>query len=223
MSCEIKDIICDKCEIKKSIDNYRKYSENSYGITCKKCLNEMDKLRKKNLRRKKLETFLAKCEKCNEEKVLNEFAKLKKFYKKKICISCYPLFLREQKTEWCRNESKSNINYRLKKSLAARLRTVLVKNESTMNYIGCNIQYLREWLEYNFTPEINWENYDSFWTIDHVIPLCKFDLTVEDEIYKCWNWSNLNPVQKKTNVSQILATPFQKVYYITLFNTFLHY
>jgi len=218
MSCEIKDIICDKCEIKKSIDNYRKYSENSYGITCKKCLNEMDKLRKKNLRRKKLETFLAKCEKCNEEKVLNEFAKLKKFYKKKICISCYPLFLREQKTEWCRNESKSNINYRLKKSLAARLRTVLVKNESTMNYIGCNIQYLREWFEYNFTSEMNWENYGSYWSIDHIIPVCKFDLTNEDEKLKCWNWTNLMPVQllKKVdqNSNQNLATPFQKVYYI---------
>jgi hypothetical protein len=202
MSCEIKDIICDKCEIKKSIDNYRKYSENSYGITCKKCLNEMDKLRKKNLRRKKLETFLAKCEKCNEEKVLNEFAKLKKFYKKKICISCYPLFLREQKTEWCRNESKSNINYRLKKSLAARLRTVLVKNESTMNYIGCNIQYLREWFEYNFISEMNWENYGLFWSIDHIIPVCKFDLTNEDEKLKCWNWTNLMPVTVKYNSSK---------------------
>ena len=143
---------------------------------------------------------------------------MKKFYKKKICLSCYPDFLREQKTEWCRNERVININYRLKKSLAARLRNVLSKNDTTMNYIGCNIQYLREWFEYNFTLEMNWENYGSFWSIDHIIPVCKFDLTIEDEKLKCWNWTNLMPVQllKKVdkNVNQILTPPFQKVDFI---------
>jgi hypothetical protein len=202
MESESEIRMCDKCIQTKPIDKYRKYCENSYSKTCKKCLNEMDKIRKKNQRQKKAETFLAKCEKCDEEKVLKDFAKLKKFYKKKICISCYPEFLREQKTEWCRNERITNINYRLKKSLAARLRNVLNKNDTTMNYIGCNIQYLREWFEYNFNSEMNWENYGSFWSIDHIIPVCKFDLTIEDEKLKCWNWSNLMPVTIKYNSSK---------------------
>jgi hypothetical protein len=195
---------CQKCEMTKPIDKYRKYTknDNSYSSVCKQCLNEMDKSRKKNLRKKKQETFMVKCEKCNEEKALKYFAKLKKFYKKKICLDCYPKFLTEQKTEWCRNERKSNINYRLKKSLAARLRNVLVKNNTTMNYIGCNIQYLREWFEYNFTKEMKWENYGSYWSIDHVIPVCKFDLTKEDEKFKCWNWSNMVPVTVKYNSSK---------------------
>ena len=202
MESESEIRMCDKCIQTKPIDKYRKYCENSYSKTCKKCLNELDKIRKKNQRQKKAETFLAKCEKCDEEKVLKDFAKLKKFYKKKICISCYPDFLREQKTEWCRNESITNINYRLKKSLAARLRNVLNKNDTTMNYIGCNIQYLREWFDYNFNSEMNWENYGSFWSIDHIIPVCKFDLTIEDEKLKCWNWSNLMPVTIKYNSSK---------------------
>jgi len=194
---------CYKCKIKKPLNKYRKYTEknNSYSKLCKACLNEMDKERKKN-QRQRLETFIVKCEKCNESKALKDFAKLKKFYKRKICLSCYPKFLTEQKTEWCRNESKYNINYRLKKSLAARLRTVLIKNDTTMNYIGCNIQYLREWVEYNFTKEMNWDNYGSYWLIDHIIPVSKFDLTIEDEKLKCWNWSNLMPVTVKYNSSK---------------------
>ena len=199
---EIEIKMCEKCTQTKPIDKYRKYCENSYSKTCKKCLNEMDKIRKKNLRQKKAETFLAKCEKCNEEKVLKDFAKLKKFYKKKICNSCYPDFLRDQKTEWCKNERSTNINYRLKKSLAARLRNVLFKTDTTMNHIGCNIQYLREWFEFNFTSEMNWDNDGSFWSIDHIIPVCKFDLTVEDEKLKCWNWTNLMPVTVKYNSSK---------------------
>ena len=202
MSCEINEKLCDKCEVNYPISSYRKYNETSIGKTCKKCLNELDKIRKKNLRQKRSETVFVKCEKCQEEKALKCFAKLKKFYKKKICRSCYPNFLTEQKTEWCKNEHNTNINYRIKKSLAARLRTVIVKNDSTMNYIGCNIQYLREWFEYNFTAEMNWDNYASFWSIDHIIPVCNFDLTLEDEKLKCWNWSNLMPVTIKYNSSK---------------------
>ena len=192
---EIVDIDkqCVKCENKKCIDKFRKYTNNSYSNTCKKCLNEMDKLRKVNLRKTKSENYLAKCEKCDKEKALKEFTKLKKFYKQKICLECYPEFLKEQKTEWCKNERNTNMNYRIKKSLAARLRNVLTKKDTTMNYIGCNIQYFREWIEYNFTAEMNWNNYGLFWSIDHIIPVCKFNLSDEDEKFKCWNWSNMMP------------------------------
>ena len=196
-------VVCSKCKIEKPLNLYRKYTdkENKYSKTCKSCFNEMDKLRKKNLR-KKISESLVQCETCNLEKPLKEFAKLKKFYKKKICLTCYPDFLRKQKNEWCSNESKTNINYRLKKSLAAQLRNVILKTDSTMEYIGCNINYLREWFEYNFTEDMNWDNYGSYWSIDHIIPVSKFDLTNEYEKKICWNWTNLQPVCAKFNSSK---------------------
>jgi len=218
MSCTTK--ICGKCKMENSLDNYRQYSDGKFSNACKSCLNEMDKIRKKNVRKNKLENTVAKCEKCQEEKALKYFAKLKKYYKKKICISCYPVFLREQKTEWCKNEHNSNMNYRIKKSLASRLRAVLVKTDSTMNYIGCNIQYLREWFEYNFTDEMNWDNYGSLWSIDHIIPVCKFDLTIEDEKLKCWNWSNLMPVTIKYNSSKKLIDMCQVNYIVNKLEKF---
>jgi hypothetical protein len=190
---------CKVCNIEKQLNSYRKYNETRYSSTCKSGLNENDKIRKINSRRIKSETILTKCEKCDEDKPLKDFAKLKKYYKKKICLSCHPLFLREQKNEWRRN---NNINYRLKKSLASRLRNVLTKNDTTMNYVGCNIQYLREWFEFNFTEEMNWDNYGSYWLIGHIIPVCKFDLTDENEKLKCWNWTNMFPVQINFNSSK---------------------
>ena len=63
MSCEINEKICDKCEVNYPISSYRKYNETSIGKTCKKCLNELDKIRKKNLRQKRSETIFVKCEK----------------------------------------------------------------------------------------------------------------------------------------------------------------
>jgi hypothetical protein len=211
---ELQSKICKKCNENKSINNFRVYESLRCSNTCKACDNEMDKLRKINARKKRMETEIATCEKCNQQKTLKDFSKLKKFYKKKICTSCYPNFVKEQKNEWCRNEAKCNMNYRIKKSIAARLRTVLNKNDSTMNYIGCNIQFLREWLEYNFTNEMNWENYGSFWSIDHIIPVCKFDLNNEDEKLICWNWSNLMPVSIKFNSSKKSNIDMNQVNYI---------
>lgn len=203
MNPEILTQKCSKCENVKTLNDFRKYAENDrYSTTCKQCSNEMDKIRKIKLRQKRAESLYFKCEKCNVDKPLKDFAKLKKFYKRKICLICYPSFLTEQKTAWCKNQRNTNMNYRIKKSLAARLRTVLTKKTSTMNYIGCNIQYFREWLEYNFTENMNWENYASYWSIDHIIPVCKYDLTIEDEKLKCWNWSNMMPVTINYNSSK---------------------
>jgi hypothetical protein len=204
---------CVKCSINKPLNNFRKYNTNSFSNTCKKCLNEMDKQRKKNVRRISLETSIATCEKCGLDKCLKDFAKLKKFYKRKICLKCYPEFLKQQKTEWCKNEGIKNINYRIKKSLAARLRNVINKNNTTMNYIGCNIQYFREWLEYNFTSEMNWDNYGKYWSIDHIIPVCKFDLTDEIQKFQCWNWSNMMPVTVNFNSSKKNIN-MEQIYYI---------
>jgi len=203
MNPEIQTQKCSKCENVKTLNDFRKYAENDrYSNTCKQCSNEIDKIRKIKIRQKRAESLYFKCEKCNVDKPLKDFAKLKKFYKRKICLICYPSFLTEQKTAWCKNQRNTNMNYRIKKSLAARLRTVLTKKTSTMNYIGCNIQYFREWLEYNFTENMNWENYASYWSIDHIIPVCKYDLTIEDEKLKCWNWSNMMPVTINYNSSK---------------------
>lgn len=194
--------ICVKCNKEKNIEQFRKYSDNKYSSTCKSCLNELDKLRKKNLRKINSETLIYKCEICNTEKALFQFSKLKKNYKQKVCSECYPSYLKNQKNQWCFNESKSNINYRIKKSLASRLRTVIHKNDSTMNYIGCNIQYLREWFEYNFTSDMNWDNYGLYWHIDHIIPVNCFNLEDEKQKLICWNWSNLVPLEKTKNCSK---------------------
>jgi hypothetical protein len=160
----------------------------------------------------KKKPILIKCDKCLKEKVFKDIVtktekQKKEYYKKKICHECFQTFEKEHKLK----EHSKGLNYRIKKTLAWRLRHILVKtnNTTTMTYIGCNIQYVREWLEYNFTNEMNWDNYETYWSIDYSIPVCKFDLTIENEKYKCCNWSNLIPVQQNvTNSIHTLAPPF---------------
>jgi hypothetical protein len=166
-------------------------------VQCKTCDNEYRVQRKKAKRQMQMEKSIAKCNRCDQEKPLRDFAKMKK-YDGKVCLTCYPGYLSQCKATV---ERKRNPNYRIKKSLAARLRNVLHKTDTTMNYVGCNIQFLREWLEYNFTKDMSWDNYGNYWSIDHVIPVSKFDLTIQDQQYKCWNWTNLFPVRVTCNSS----------------------
>jgi hypothetical protein len=198
----MEEKLCSSCKITRTVSDYREYPTGSFRSVCKHCDNEKDKQRKKDKRKKNLETTICECEKCHVHLPLSQFAKLKVNYKRKICLTCYPKFLTEQKTKWCADERERNVNYRLKKSLAARLRTVLTKTDSTMNYVGCPIQYLREWFEYNFTPKMNWDNYGSYWAIDHVIPVKQFDLTNELQKRICWNWTNLVPLSASANSSK---------------------
>lgn len=194
-------MICARCDADITENCFRTYKNGSKRSICKKCDNDADKEYKKSKRRTRQESTLVQCSRCEQTKALKEFAKLKK-YDKKICALCYPQYVSECKTQWCADERKRNANYRIKKSLAARLRTVLRKETTTMTYIGCNVQFLREWLAYNFTPEMNWDNYGTYWFIDHVIPISKFDLTNSKQTLICWNWTNLMPVTFKYNCSK---------------------
>jgi hypothetical protein len=166
----------------------------------KQCTKSKSNANKKT----KPKTVLIKCDKCCVEKVLREIVTKtekykKKYYKKQICQECFPTY--------CSTTTQKGLNYRIKKLLARRLRQITNKTDTTMNYIGCNIQYVREWIEYNFTDEMNWDNYGSYWSIDHVIPVSNFDLTLENNKFKCWNWSNLTPLPLLKNTSDSFLVP----------------
>ena len=53
---------------------------------------------------------------------------------------------------------------------------------------------------------MTFENYGSYWQIDHVQPLSAFNLLDENELLKAMNWKNLRPLKIKDN-----QTKFNKV------------
>ncbi len=58
---------------------------------------------------------------------------------------------------------------------------------------------LREWIEFQFDKNMTWNNQGIYWDIDHVTPCSSFDLSIEKEIYECFNWKNIRPLSKKEN------------------------
>ena len=92
-----------------------------------KCPNEI-------VVKKKEKLILIKCDKCLKKKMLKEIVTRteyykKKYYKKNICEDCFPTFEKEQSL----TTQPKKLNYRIKKSLAWRLRHVTDKTDTTMN------------------------------------------------------------------------------------------
>lgn len=56
-------------------------------------------------------------------------------------------------------------------------------------------------LEKQFTDRMNWNNYGSYWEIDHIIPKSLFNIENEEsnEFKECWSLSNLQPLEKSLN------------------------
>jgi hypothetical protein len=55
------------------------------------------------------------------------------------------------------------------------------------------------YLEQQFDSNMNWNNYGEYWEIDHIKPIDSFDLTVEENIYQCFHYSNTRPLNKTEN------------------------
>ena len=68
-----------------------------------------------------------------------------------------------------------------------------------MFLIGCEIDYLMFQLQKKFKRSMNWNNYGSYWELDHIKPCSSFDLSKKSEQLKCFNYINLQPLTKFEN------------------------
>ena len=115
--------------------------------------------------------------------------------------------LKKTRKEYQKNRRKKDINFKLKQYVGNSIRQymrnkIIVKNERTEKLIGYNILFLKKYLENQFNKNMNWDNYGSYWQIDHIIPQSLFDFTNENEVKKCWDLNNLRPLNKKDNNSK---------------------
>ena len=68
----------------------------------------------------------------------------------------------------------------------------------TEQYVCCTYKELLDHLESQFEEGMTWENYGE-WQIDHFKAQSRFDPTIEEEKYKCWHYTNLQPLWAPEN------------------------
>lgn len=112
-----------------------------------------------------------------------------------------------QRKEYHKN-NKTNVKYILTRALRIRLNKALkgnFKSGSAIKDLGCSIEQLKQWLESQFETGMTWENYGNKqgqWSIDHIFPLSKVDLTTKESLKKVCHWFNLRPMWHIENITR---------------------
>lgn len=126
----------------------------------------------------------------NREEILKEKAIIYKENKASI---------NEQK-KFYKREQRKNPYFKLKDNLRSRLNKAIkgnYKSGSAIKDLGCSVDELKIHLESKFTSEMTWDNYGSYWQIDHIEPLFKFDLSDPEQLKQACNYKNLQPLSKE--------------------------
>lgn len=77
--------------------------------------------------------------------------------------------------------------------------------------VGCSGKYLKEYLESRFTRHMSWENMGTFWCVDHIVPISKFDLSDPIQFKLANHYTNLQPLENSSNIikSDKIEKPIQ--------------
>ena len=103
-----------------------------------------------------------------------------------------------------RHKHETDLNFRIKEALRSRVVSAikgLRKSASTIQLIGCDIGFLRLFLQARFLEGMTWANWGE-WQIDHIIPCAEFDLSKPAQQKQCFNYTNLPPIWAKDNQSK---------------------
>ena len=104
-------------------------------------------------------------------------------------------------------DNRRNKKQRFGRSFSGAINRALKGNKAEQHWedlVPYNLEQLRQHLESQFTPEMNWDNYGNYWEVDHIIPQSLFSFTTyQDEQFQiCWSLANLRPLTVVENIQR---------------------
>lgn len=208
MCSEIKSIICFS-KLKSSKDGFKRQ--------CKDCLKKIDKKytekNKDELKRKSRERFWEHREALRErsKRYYEENKEEVKARVKKYAIDNKEKVSAKNKESWKnRDKEKTNKKKRdwlskvtdpqllLGRALRRRFYMAIkggAKGGSAVRDLGCSIKDFKIHIEGLFEVGMSWDNWGvSGWHLDHIEPLCSFDLTIHEDVKIACNYKNIRPL-----------------------------
>jgi len=194
----MKTKICNKCKEEKEVCEFYKnlYSKDKLRSNCKVCQNKNST----NWRLNNKEKY-----KYIQKKFIESNPGISYEYSKKW-NNKNKNRVRNYQSEYYKNRYNQDILFKLKTNYRNRLKDIFrdygyVKNNKSIDYLGCDIKFLKEYLESKFTDGMTWDNKGFYgWHIDHIIPISS--AKNEEEIYKLCHYTNLQPLWSKDNMSK---------------------
>lgn len=103
-----------------------------------------------------------------------------------------------------RSTPKGHISSTISKRMNESLQRGMKAGRHWESLVGYDVDQLKIHLEKQFDENMTWENYGSYWHIDHARPIASFNFNSPDdkEFKDCWALSNLRPLEAKENMSK---------------------
>jgi hypothetical protein len=185
-----KTKICNSCKQEKLLNefgNVTRKTKNGSTIAkqsrCKKCkYDEQIEYRKNNAERLKIRdsAYHLTVKDKRRKQEIDRLAVPENRQKRRDYVRTYKAERR-----------KVDPSFKLHESLRKRIWKCLEnKSNSSKEYLGCDIDFYKNWIEYTMEEDMTWENYGTLWNIDHVIPISNFDVENNEEAFKAFNWKN---------------------------------
>ena len=162
---------------------------------------------------------MKKCSKCGELKPLTDFYKDQRIpvglYS--ACKKCHNKDAlkyhrssnswKEYLKQWMRKRKKNDPKFRLDSIMATAIYTAFQGDKGGSKWqelVGYTIKDLIKHLEKQFDKKMSWDNYGSYWAVDHIKPRSLFDYkNPEDQEFKeCWALDNLQPMERIANIKK---------------------
>jgi hypothetical protein len=195
---EVKEMvesrICSGCKKNKHITEFRE-TKTDWTKWCIKCLERNKKSKEK--RKDKIKEYNKEYKQENSEKIKQIRKKYKKDGKHKckehnkdrrFCKICNPL---GHLIELERNRQR---HYLKKGKYGTR----------TLQNLGCSLEEWKIHLENQFDEHMNWDNFGTYWEIDHYVPLL-YGINkppTKEIIIQRLHYSNTQPMEKSKNNSK---------------------
>lgn len=68
------------------------------------------------------------------------------------------------------------------------------KSGTVVDLLGCSVGDFKKHIEAQWSEKMNWDNHGTYWHIDHIRPLVSFDMTITEEQFKAFHFSNTQPL-----------------------------
>jgi len=211
---------CSICKINKDISAFRVKNKNnilSISKDCKDCLNlKMREWRLNNPEKSKAQNKTPGAKESKKKWLLKNKDK-RAAYEKQYYLDNIEQFKINSQSEKCKetkrlykkNRRNNDPIFRMRGNISNAIYRALIKGKSNkagqsiLQYLDYTIDILKIHLENKFDDKMSWDNYGSYWHIDHIIPHSTFNyISMKDQSFKeCWALSNLRPLDAKQNMS----------------------
>jgi len=202
----MKDLELRKCNKCGEIKELKLFSKSCYACKACRSISSKEYYLSHPLKKESNKNYWIGKKTDKSEYDRNRYLKIKDV--RKEYDNSHKVEKRDYMRVYLQKRQSNDVNFKLSRTLRARLHSAIkrgYKSGSAVRDLGCSIDFLKTYLESKFLSGMSWENHgnkEGQWSIDHIKPLSKFDLTIREHLLEACHYTNLQPLWHIDNMKK---------------------